>query len=31
LRFHNYLDAVIRTAKDPGVVDRAKRYKKGQT
>ncbi len=29
--FDKALDAVIRTAKDAGVVDRAKRYKKGQT
>ncbi len=29
--FDKALDAVIRTAKDHGVVDRAKRYKKGQT
>jgi HEAT repeat protein len=29
--FDKALDAVIRLSKDPGVVDRAKRYKKGQT
>jgi hypothetical protein len=29
--FHKALDVVIRTSADPGVVDRAKRYKKGQT
>ena len=29
--FDKALDAVIRISKDPGVVDRARRYKKGQT
>ncbi len=29
--FHRALDVVIRTSKDPGVVDRAKRYQRGQT
>ena len=29
--FDRALDAVIRISKDPGVVDQAKRYKKGQT
>ena len=29
--FDKALDVVIRIGKDPGVVDRAKRYKKGQT
>ena len=29
--FDKALDAVIRLSKDPGLIDRAKRYKKGQT
>ena len=29
--FDRALDAVIRTCKDPGLIDRAKRYKQGRT